>query len=63
MDSWLCSRCQVKVDDVDDIEIFYGEIDLPPASGYRCPVCKAEFIDGTLVVYELNPAEEMLEGK
>lgn len=47
----------------DDIQISYGDADLPPAEGYRCPNCKGEFLDGEYVVNELASVEEMLEGK
>lgn len=60
---WICSKCNVVMESVDDVNIFYGEIDLPPATGYRCPSCNAEFLDGEYTVNELNSAEQMLEGK
>jgi hypothetical protein len=63
MANWICGKCNVKMEDVDDIKIIYGEVDLPAAMGYRCPVCKCEYLDGDYVVNELVSAEEMLEGK
>ena len=47
----------------DDIKIAYKDLDLPDATGYRCPSCGLEFMDGEFVVNELNSAETMLEGK
>ena len=60
---WVCSKCNVNMEDADDIKLLYGEIDLPPGRGYRCPNCNIEFLDGDYVVDELNSAEQMLEGK
>lgn len=60
---WFCSKCDEKMEDADDIKIIYGDIDLPPGRGYRCPSCSTEFLDGDYVVDELNSAEQMLEGK
>ena len=48
---------------MDDIKIAYKDLDLPDATGYRCPSCGLEFMDGEFVVNELNSAETMLEGK
>lgn len=63
MADWMCGKCNVQMEEADDIKIIYGDIDLPPAMGYRCPQCGAEFIDADFVVNELASAEEMLEGK
>jgi ribosomal protein L37AE/L43A len=63
MSNWICSKCNVKMETADDIQISYGDADLPPAEGYRCPKCKCEFLDGEYVVNELVSVEEMLEGK
>lgn len=60
---WICSSCNVPMESVSDIKLIYGEVDLPPGVGYRCPSCGLEFLDGDYVVNELNPAEHMLEGK
>ena len=51
------------MEEVDDIKLFYNDIDLPEASGFRCPDCKVEYLDGEYVVSELSAAEQMLEGK
>jgi hypothetical protein len=51
------------MENVEDIKLIYGEIELPPGIGYRCPKCKVEYLDGETTVNELNPAEEMLQGK
>jgi len=63
MSEWICNKCNVAMEDTDDIKIIYGDVDLPQAIGYRCPVCKTEYLDGEYVVNELMSAEEMLEGK
>ena len=63
MAEWFCARCKVKMEEVDDIQIFYGEVDLPEATGIRCPGCGRECTSGEFVINELVAAEEMLEGK
>lgn len=63
MAEWKCSKCEVEMEDVEDIQLIFGEVDLPPGTGYRCPVCKVEYLDGEYVVNELASAEQMLEGK
>ena len=63
MSKWLCSKCHVEMEETSDIKLFYKEVDLPPGTGYQCPSCKVEFLDGDYVVNELNSAEQMLEGK
>ncbi len=63
MKTWICNKCNVEVEQVDDIGLSYKEIELPPALGYRCPSCRLEYLEMETVVNELNPAEEMLEGK
>ena len=63
MGEWLCSTCKVKMEEVDDIQIFYGEVDLPDALGIRCPSCGQEYLLEQFVTDELIAAEEMLEGK
>lgn len=63
MPSWICNKCKVEAEKVDDIKIIYNELDLPPASGYRCPKCGIEYIDGEYAVNELVSTEQMLEGK
>lgn len=61
--SWICSKCKVEVEEVDDIALKYGEMELPDAEGLRCPQCGVEFLEGMYVTGELNAAEQMLEGK
>ena len=51
------------MEEVDDIKIAYKDLDLPDATGLRCPNCGLTFLDGEFVVNELNSAETMLEGK
>ena len=58
-----CSKCNVDMEEVFDIALIYGEVDLPPGTGYRCPQCGTEYLDGEYVVNELASAEQMLEGK
>lgn len=60
---WFCSKCNGKAEETEEIKMIYGDVDLPPGRGYRCSNCKIEFLDGDFVVYELNSAEQMLEGK
>ncbi|MGI5976730.1 MAG: DUF7479 domain-containing protein [Candidatus Limivicinus sp.] len=62
MQDWKCAKCNVAVEECE-IAIHYGDMELPAASGYRCPVCHAQYIPSEFVVEELNPAEQMLEGK
>jgi len=63
MADWYCFKCKEKVEEVDDIKIVYGDMELPDAQGYRCPKCGTEYLIEELVVSELNSAEEMLELK
>lgn len=61
--SWMCSRCGVEMEEVDDIHLMYGDMELPEAEGLRCPVCGVEYLVSEYVTEELNSAEEMLQGK
>ena len=63
MADWYCGICMVNMEEVDDIPIAYGDIELPEALGIRCPSCKVEYLLEEYVVNELKSAEEMLEGK
>lgn len=63
MASWICKQCEVEMEEVYDIGITHKEMELPPSAGLRCPSCKKEYIEADVVANELNPAEEMLEGK
>lgn len=63
MKEWYCYKDKVKMEEIDDIKIIYGDIELPEASGLRCPVCGIEYIDEEVVTTELASAEEMLESK
>ena len=60
---WKCFNYKVDMEEVDDIKIAYKDLDLPDATGLRCPNCGLTFLDGEFVVNELNSAETMLEGK
>ena len=61
--NWMCSRCGVEMEEVDDIHLMYGDMELPEAEGLRCPVCGVEYLVSEYVTEELNSAEEMLQGK
>lgn len=61
--SWICSKCGVEMEEVDDIAISFGDMGLPEAEGLRCPSCSAEYLEKDYVTGQLNSAEEMLEGK
>lgn len=63
MANWMCKQCEVEMEEVNNIGITYKEIELPPPPGLRCPSCRKEYIEVDVVINELNPAEEMLEGK
>lgn len=63
MATWTCVKCGVEMEEVDDIKLVYGDIDLPEAEGLRCPKCGKEYLLQDVVTGELNSAEEMLEGK
>lgn len=63
MGTWICNKCSIEMDEVDDINLSYKEIELPQGYGLRCPSCNMEYLEQDIVVNELNPAEEMLEGK
>lgn len=63
MANWKCCNCNVEVEEVTDIKIYFNDLDLPDASGYRCPQCGKEWIDGEYVNDSLAAVEEMLEGK
>lgn len=63
MAEWICAKCEQAVEEVDDILVHYGDMDLPPASGYRCPECGKEYLSAEYVVNELASAEQMLDGK
>lgn len=63
MADWKCSKCNVEMEEAEDIKMIFGELDLPPAKGYRCPVCGVEYLDGDYVTEELASIEQMLEGK
>ena len=63
MSDWICVNCNHDTEEADDIEIRYGDMELPSASGVRCPVCGREYLISEFVVDELNAAVQMLEGK
>lgn len=63
MANWMCNKCKVAVEDVDDIKIIYKELDLPPAAGYRCPKCGIEYMSSEYVANDLASVEQMVEGK
>ena len=61
--AWICSKCNVEMEEVDDIAIQYGDMELPEAEGLRCPACGVEYLTSDYVTGQLSSAEEMLEGK
>ncbi len=63
MNNWKCGKCKVEMIQTEEIPITFADLDLPDASGFRCPECAVEFLDGEYVLTELASAEQMLEGK
>lgn len=63
MGRWKCYICKVDMEEVTDIRLRYGDVELPDAPGLRCPVCGQEFLESDYVVQELASAEAMLSGK
>ena len=63
MSMWKCNICKVDMEEVDDIQINFGDMQLPDAEGLRCPVCGMEMLMGDYVVDQLMSAEQMLSGK
>lgn len=61
--AWTFVKCACEMQEVDDIEITYGDMSLPDAEGIRCPQCGKEYLMSAYVLDELNSAEQMLEGK
>ena len=51
------------MEEVDDIAISFGEMNLPEAEGLRCPNCGMQFLESEYVVDQLMSAEQMLAGK
>ena len=51
------------MEEVDDIAISYGDMNLPEAEGIRCPSCGIQFLESEYVVDQLASAEQMLSGK
>jgi len=63
MKEWYCAKDKVKMEEVFDIALMYGDMELPEAEGLRCPVCGMQYIDEETVTGELASAEQMLEAK
>lgn len=63
MSDWICMKCNQAMEECEDIMVRYGDMDLPPATGYRCPGCGVEYLSSEYVVNELSSAEQMLDGK
>ncbi|MGD1818199.1 MAG: DUF7479 domain-containing protein [Pleomorphochaeta sp.] len=63
MAQWKCSKCNEVMEEVDDIAMVYGDLELPESEGLRCPKCGDEYLLSELVTGELNSSEDMLEGK
>ena len=63
MSKWKCFTCKAEMEEVDDIAINFGDMNLPEAEGIRCPVCGAQYLESEYVVDQLSSAEQMLSGK
>ena len=63
MSKWNCFVCKTEMEEVDDIQINFGDMNLPEAEGLRCPVCGMEMLECDFVVEQLSSAEQMLAGK
>lgn len=63
MSKWKCYACKAEMEEVDDIQITFGDLNLPDAEGLRCPSCGAEFLESEFVADQLASAEQMLAGK
>ena len=63
MSKWKCYTCKVDMEEVDDIAISFGEMNLPEAEGLRCPNCGIQFLESEYVVDQLMSAEQKLAGK
>ncbi len=61
--AYMCAKCSVEMEEVDDIAVNYKGMDLPETSGLRCPDCGMLYLLEELVVDEVNPSEGMLETK
>ena len=61
--AWICNKCNVEVEEVDDIAMSFKDLSLPEAVGLRCPNCGVEYIDRDFIIDQLAAAEQMLEGK
>lgn len=61
--AWICKKCAAEMEEVEDIALKYGDMELPEAEGLRCPVCGMEYLVSDYVTTMLNGAEQMLEGK
>ena len=63
MSKWKCYTCKVDMEEVDDIAISFGEMNLPEAEGLRGPNTGRQFLESEYVVDQLMSAEQMLAGK
>lgn len=63
MSKWYCNICKVEMEEVDDIQINFGDMNLPEAEGLRCPACGMEMLESEYVLDQLASAEQMLSGK
>ncbi len=63
MSNWKCFTCKADMEEVYDIAIHFGDVELPEAEGLRCPVCGRQYLESEYVTSQLNPAEQMLAGK
>jgi len=60
---WICDKCGVAMEEVDDIAINFKDMSLPEAEGLRCPQCGIQFLLSEYVIDQLAPAEAMMSGK
>jgi DNA-directed RNA polymerase subunit RPC12/RpoP len=61
--NYICAKCGVSMEEVDDIAVAYNGMDLPSATGLRCPQCGINFLEEQMVIEQVNTAEMMLESK
>lgn len=61
--AWVCCKCNVEMEDSDEVQIRFGDMELPDAEGLHCPNCGADYIMKDFVDSQLASAEQMLQGK
>lgn len=63
METIFCGKCNVEMQDVNDIGLKLGMMPLPNATGLRCPECGVELLMKELILGDLAAAEKMMQGK